>query len=938
MRSGTLGSAEAAIPGLAAFAGSGGLLDALPQLVWVADRTGQLRYVNRRWSAFTGLDASQAYGSGWLKLLHPDDSLGAIACVQEAAAKVEPYEFEARVRGADGLFRWMLVHGTPLKSSDGSAHLWVGTCTDIDDRKSAEAAENLAQSRLQRLIDAGVIGVVRSKPDGLIFDANDAFLRMIGYDRADVEAGRIRWQDITPPEFMPTSEEAVREVRATGRFAPFEKEYVRKDGSRTPVLVGAALVPGTDEQIGYMLDLSAQKSATQALRESEARYRTLAEALPQLVWIADPEGVTLFSNQHCEDYLGGAPPVEREDWSGVVHAEDWPLLERAWTTQERCELELRLRCGSDGSYRWHLLRYEPICDGSGTLLRWLGTAIDIDDRKRAEDGLRFVARASAVLSRSLDLSTTLDVLLALVVPAFGDWAAINVREGGERIRTLAVRHSDPAKQRFVDRLRGASYHEPEGDVGTVAVCRSGQAEIIQHVVEDVRRVVRREYWDAIEGCGLGSGMTVPIAVAGRIIGTLVIVCCGSRKAFTPADLPLLEELAVRAGLAIENAQLYEREHRVAYALQHASLPASLPKVPGLAFCGYYEAGRSEALIGGDWYDALRLPDGRVMVSIGDVAGSGLEAAVRMTKMRQVIRGTALLLADPATILDAADRAYRSEYDGGFVTALVGVLDPVEFTFTYASAGHPAPLLRHRDGRVERLEEGLGVPLGLRGRNRPVSPGACRLPAGSLLALYTDGLIEATRDFDEGNRRLFQALVRDPSAQGDAAAALAAAILSHGAPRDDVAILTIGVEQAQARRDVDRLIERWSFDTADADAAQRLRRTICSRLESLRASTAELYAAELVFGELAANAARFAPGAVDVALDLSTPLPVLHVLDGGNAFSARGTLPADELAERGRGLYIVAKLTEDFQISPRPGRGNHVRAVLSLRGAPRSRAS
>jgi plasmid stabilization system protein ParE len=327
-----------------------------------------------------------------------------------------------------------------------------------------------------------------------------------------------------------------------------------------------------------------------------------------------------------------------------------------------------------------------------------------------------------------------------------------------------------------------------------------------------------------------------------------------------------------------------------------------------------------------------------MVSIGDVAGSGLEAAVRMTKIRQVIRGTALLLADPATILDAADRAYRSEYQSGFVTALVGLIDPVEFTFTYASAGHPAPLLRYADGRVERLEDGLGIPLGLRGRNRPVTPGVCRLPAGALLTLYTDGLIEATRNFDEGNRRLFEALARDPGSESDAAAALARAILSQGGPRDDVAILTIAVTAGAAKRDVDRLIERWTFDTADADAAQRLRRTICTRLESLRASTAELYAAELVFGELAANAARFAPGAVDVALDLSTPLPVLHVLDGGDAFTARGTLPAEELAERGRGLYIVSKLTEDFQISARPERGNHARAVLSVRGAQRSRAA
>jgi PAS domain S-box-containing protein len=1060
---GTLGSAEAAIPGIAAVAESGALLDALPQLVWIADRDGRLNYVNRRWSTYTGLDASQAHGTGWLKLLHPDDCNALIVRLQEAAAAAEPYQLEARVRRADGLFRWMLMHGTPLLDADGTTRLWVGTCTDIDDRKTAEAAQNLAQSRLQLLIDADMLGVFRTDLQGRFFDANDTFLRMIGYERADVEAGCIRWQDLTPPEFMDASQEAARkaytagmcssfekeyvkkdgtripiligaaripgtdevigyvldlterkraetarhesetrlrrlvdanvigvftadrthaiaeandaflrmigyrqedvaagllslseltppewsvatarafdEVRATGVCTPFEKEYYRKDGSRVPVLVGAARIPGADDnEICYALDLTSQKRATQALRESEARYRILAEALPQLVWIVDPEGDTLYANRHCHEYLGGLLPQTREDWNGVVHVEDRARLERTWSSYERCELELRLRRGGDGSYRWHLMRYEPICDALGTLVRWLGTAIDIDDRKRAEDGLRFVARASEALSRSLDLATTLDVLLELLVPALGDWAAINVREDAEHIRTLAVRHRDPAKKPFVDRLRGACYHDTGVDGGTPEVYRTGRPAIVQHVLEDVRSAVRPEYWDAVEGCGLGSGMSIPIAVAGRVIGTLVIVSVESRKAFSQADLPLLQELAVRAGLAIENAQLYEREHRVAWALQSASLPASLPRVPGLAFCGYYEAGKGEALIGGDWYDALRLPDGRVMVSIGDVAGSGLEAAVRMTKMRQVIRGTALMLADPMTILDAADRAFRSECESGFVTAFVGLLDPVEFTFTYASAGHLPPLLRHSDGRVERLEGGLGAPLGLRARNRTASPGACRLPAGSLLVLYTDGLIEATRNFDEGNRRLFEALQHEPSPDGDVAAALAGAVLSPGGPRDDVAILTIAAAPGAAKREVDALIERWTFDTADAGAAQRLRRTICTRLESLRASAAELYAAELVFGELAANAARFAPGSVDVALDLSTPLPVLHVLDGGSAFSARGVLPADELAERGRGLFIVEKLTEDFQISARPGFGNHARAVLSLRGAPRARAS
>jgi len=177
-----------------------------------------------------------------------------------------------------------------------------------------------------------------------------------------------------------------------------------------------------------------------------------------------------------------------------------------------------------------------------------------------------------------------------------------------------------------------------------------------------------------------------------MIGVNIHCSVLNRPVVEDAFLPLFEELAKRAAISIENAQLYEHEHEVAKEFQRAALPISLPQIPGIRFDGIYVPASRRAQLGGDWYDALQLADGRVVISIGDVAGSGLEAAVIMANVRQAIRGVAQVHADPDLMLEAADRALRSENPDRFVTAFVGVIDPIERTIAYQSAGHPPPLL------------------------------------------------------------------------------------------------------------------------------------------------------------------------------------------------------------------------------------------------------
>ena len=161
------------------------------------------------------------------------------------------------------------------------------------------------EAKIRRLVDANIIGIFMWDLEGRIIEANDAFLRMVDYDREDLVAGRIRWTELTPPELRERDERARAELRSTGIFQPFEKEYFRKDGSRLPVLIGGALFEESgSEGVAFVLDLTERKRAEQALRESEDKLRQIIETIPSHLWSTDPAGEPTQFSQRALDYYG----------------------------------------------------------------------------------------------------------------------------------------------------------------------------------------------------------------------------------------------------------------------------------------------------------------------------------------------------------------------------------------------------------------------------------------------------------------------------------------------------------------------------------------------------------------------------------------------------------------------------------------------------------
>lgn len=413
---------------------------------------------------------------------------------------------------------------------------------------------------------------------------------------------------------------------------------------------------------------------------------------------------------------------------------------------------------------------------------------------------------------------------------------------------------------------------------------------------------------------LGPDASLPLTVDGECLGRLYLF--GPRG--DPRG-PLFAAIAECCAAALATAARFERERHVALTFQNAALASSLPQSPSYTFDAFYQPGKSEALVGGDWYDAFPLKDGRVVVSIGDVLGSGLAAAIAMVNVRQTIRGVAHVHPDPAILLAAADRTLQAQYPDRFATALVAILDPVTQRCSYANAGHPPPLMRLRDGRVV-VFPGHGIPLGLGFGSYPAfETSEIATAPGSCILLYTDGLIESTRNVVDGERRLEDVLRRlDPGSPKPATHVHDAVVGAQAF--DDVAILLVGMRDDTVR-------PSWRFDPVWSDVTRRVRDEIVALLDVAEFGAERRTQIELAFAELMGNSLRHAPGTIEVLLESSPAHVILHVLDRGPGYEPQPHLPSDLYREDGRGLFLVANLADRFVVERRPGGGSHARITF-----------
>ncbi len=240
------------------------LIDAIPQFVWMIRPDGSSEYCNRRWRDYTTMTSQQSQGDGWLQAIHPDDYQHTMTVLHQACASGEPFEIENRFKdGKTGDYRWFLARAMPVRDEAGQIVKWFGTNTDIEDQKRIEEALRQSQERVRALMNSSIIGIFVSEEDQIV-EANETYLHMTGYTQEDLRAGSISWLRMTAPEYIPQAQQARQELEVSQHVTGYEKEYICKDGSHLPVVVGAvALRLDPLQAIGFVLDNSARKELEQ---------------------------------------------------------------------------------------------------------------------------------------------------------------------------------------------------------------------------------------------------------------------------------------------------------------------------------------------------------------------------------------------------------------------------------------------------------------------------------------------------------------------------------------------------------------------------------------------------------------------------------------------------------------------------------------------------
>ncbi|MBX9426674.1 MULTISPECIES: SpoIIE family protein phosphatase [Streptomyces] len=417
--------------------------------------------------------------------------------------------------------------------------------------------------------------------------------------------------------------------------------------------------------------------------------------------------------------------------------------------------------------------YAPLIDRTDRRsLGLIASLVDITESQeahseveRARHRFALLSEAGARIGTTLDLKQTAEEAVRFLVPQLADSADVQMLESVLEpddpaastrgvLRRLAARFPDPTAPTSM-LAPGQTFQLPLDSVYEQVVARGRPTDLftsdIPALFTDPRTEALRTYF----ATRIGAARLVPLVARGQVLGAVTVTRLRTREPFDEQDCVLIDEVVARAALNIDNARLYTTQREAALTLQRSLTNSELPDVTGLELTGRYLPASSHD-VGGDWFDAIALPGGRTGLVIGDVMGHGIHAAAVMGQLRTAVRTLARHDIPPARMLSSLDAVVADLGEDTMATCVYAVHDPATGGWVIARAGHPPPAVAAPDGTITFLDGPPGTPLGTGGHDFGTEE--LSLPAGGLLVLYTDGLIEARdRDLDEGMRQLGRAL-------------------------------------------------------------------------------------------------------------------------------------------------------------------------------------
>ncbi|MGW9026229.1 SpoIIE family protein phosphatase [Streptomyces sp. NPDC055722] len=748
---------------------------------------------------------------------------------------------------------------------------------------------------------------------------------LLGYKATEV-IGRAWWDLLIDARDLPAARAAAADAMSTGSW--FGALPVRhRDGRRVELGFRARAITRDGDSREWFL-VGAPVAEIIAWQRDRALLDGLYHRSPIGLVIHSPERTVLRVNRAVEKASGvpAEAPVGRRPREFLVDEDAGPAEERVRHVLETGEplifteqsARTRLDPGRERMVSVSAFRME---DATGRVLGVAETIEDVTERHRARRRLTLLNEASARIGTSLDVTQTARELAEVAAQGLADYCSVDLLKPvtlgdepppGVAVPLVRVALSPPDRR--------VPYQE--GEVVPLlpespqARCLAEQRPILERLLS------LRPEWQAMDqrrveiamGLGVHSLIVVPLVARGLVLGIVGLWRARHSEPFEDDDAAVAQEFSSRAAVCIDNARRFTQQQSAALTLQRSLLPRAASDLPAVEVACRYLPASGEPGIGGDWFDVIPLSGARVALVVGDVVGHGIHAAASMGRLRAAVRTLASLDLEPDELvarlddlvsLLATELEANADGQGSVVEQVVGatclyaVYDPVSRRCSMARAGHPAPMASTPDGQVTVLDLPAGPPLGLGGL--PFETCDIDLPEGSLLTLYTNGLLEARNgDVDAALADLHECLSVSADPLDRTCHAVVEALLpTDRLPSDDIALLI-----ARTRVLPPQNVASWQLPL-EATAAARARELTTEQLTEW-GLTDLAFTTELVASELVTNAYRYAAGPITLRL-IRTQCLICEVSDTSHTSPhLRRALSTDE---GGRGLFLVAQLTE-----------------------------